>query len=262
MCCYTLRYLQNKGAPSLCEEARVSQTNYYEFLQISPNAEPDTIHRVFRFLASRLHPDNPESGDSDKFFLLKQAHDVLSDPARRAAYDAKCAHEAADQTPLSDSTDFMDDREGELNRRLAVLAVLYLRRRSHPNAPEVSLFEVETRMGFPRDYLEFTIWYLQKKGYISRADNAAFTLTAEGVDFVEEQRSTLPTLNKLLTSGSEAGSAEMRGQERRGSNGHGGAAERVSEAETDSARAPIVLPHERRQGGERRKGGGDRRKGN
>lgn len=231
--------------------------NYYEFLQISPNAEPDTIHRVFRFLASRLHPDNPESGDSDKFFLLKQAHEVLSDPARRAAYDAKCAQEAANQVPLSDSTDFMDDRQGELNRRLAVLAVLYLRRRSHPNAPEVSLFEVESRMGFPRDYLEFTIWYLQKKGYITRADNAAFTLTAEGVDFVEEQRSTLPTLNKLLTSGSESAISPKRG-----SKAHGAAAEHGGETETDSAQKPIVLPHERRQGGERRKGGGDRRKGN
>ena len=40
--------------------------NYYEFLQISPNAEPDTIHRVYRFLAARFHPDNPETGDADK----------------------------------------------------------------------------------------------------------------------------------------------------------------------------------------------------
>jgi hypothetical protein len=55
-------------------------------------------------------------------------------------------------------------------------------------------------MGFPRDYLEFTTWYLQKKGYITRADNSAFTLTAEGVDFVETQRANIPVLSKLLTS--------------------------------------------------------------
>ena len=30
--------------------------DYYEFLQISPNAEFDTIHRVHRFLALRFHP--------------------------------------------------------------------------------------------------------------------------------------------------------------------------------------------------------------
>ena len=56
-------------------------------------------------------------------------------------------------------------------------------------------------MGFPRDYLDFTTWYLQKKGYITRADNSDFTLTAEGVDYIETQRGNLPVLNKLLTDG-------------------------------------------------------------
>jgi hypothetical protein len=56
-------------------------------------------------------------------------------------------------------------------------------------------------MGFPRDYLEFTAWYLRNKGYIDRADNSDFTLTAEGADFVETNRANIPVLNKLLTGG-------------------------------------------------------------
>jgi curved DNA-binding protein len=179
----------------------MSIPNYYEFLQISPNAEPDTIHRVYRFLAGRLHPDNPETGDAEKFFLLKQAYDVLSEPERRAEYDATCKQEAPEPAPLSTTIDFMDGMEGELNRRLAVLALLYIQRRSNPYTPEVSLLEVERRMGFPRDYLEFASWYLRNKGYITRADNSDFTLTAEGVDFVESQRVNIPILNKLLTTG-------------------------------------------------------------
>lgn len=175
--------------------------DYYEFLQISPNAEPDTIQRVYRFLAVRLHPDNPETGDAEKFFLLKQAYDVLSNPARRAEYDATFKKDGPTTVPLSTSIDFMDNMEGELNRRLAVLAVLYIRRRTNPYLPEVSLLEVEKRMGFPRDYLEFTAWYLRNKGYITRSDNSDFTLTAEGVDFVESQRVKIPILNKLLTTG-------------------------------------------------------------
>jgi curved DNA-binding protein CbpA len=182
--------------------------NYYEFLQISPKAEQDTIHRVYRFLASRYHPDNPETGDREKFALLRQAYDVLSNPDQRAEYDAICEKEAPEEDPLSTSIDFMDNMEGELNRRLAMLALLYFRRRSNPYNPEVSLMEVELRMGFPRDYLEFTSWYLLRKGYITRADNSAFTLTAEGVDFVETQRTSIPILNKLLTSGSPPVNAE------------------------------------------------------
>jgi curved DNA-binding protein CbpA len=175
-------------------------TNYYEFLQISPNAEPATIHRVFQFLAIRFHPDNPETGDAEKFILLKQAYNVLSDPERRAEYDEASERDPLQPVPLSIEIDFMDSLKGELNRRLAILALLYIRRRTSPGAPAVSLAEVEKRMGFPRDYLEFTTWYLQKKGYINRADNSDFTLTADGVDFVEVQREQIPMLNKLLTS--------------------------------------------------------------
>ncbi|MGA3346532.1 MAG: J domain-containing protein [Terracidiphilus sp.] len=201
--------------------------NFYEFLQISPNAESDTIHRVYKFLAARLHPDNPETGDADKFFLLKQAYDVLSHPGRRAKYDASFDTEVPESDPLSDSIDFMDQLEGELNRRLGVLALLYIQRRKNPVHPEVSLAEIEIRMGFPRDYLEFTMWYLQKKTYITGADNAKYMLTAEGVDFVELQRANIPVLHKLLTTGSQPGSTIPP----------------AASDQSDQPRKPIVVPH-------------------
>jgi curved DNA-binding protein CbpA len=181
--------------------------DFYEFLQISPHADADTVHRVYRFLAARFHPDNTETGDPEKFFLLKSVYDILSDPVRRAEYDVNRELHGAEKAPLSRSVDFMDDIQGEHNRRLAVLAVLYYRRRTNPYSPEVGLPELEKRMGFPRDYLDFTTWYLTKKGYITKADNSDFTLTAEGVDFVETQRTNIPVLNKMLTNGSRSHTA-------------------------------------------------------
>lgn len=182
----------------------MKKIDYYEFLQISPNADWDTIHRVYRFLGARYHPDNPISGNAEMFAKLKTAYDVLSNPARRDAYDAAFRKDAPSAAPLSTTIDFMDNLEGETNRRLAVLSVLYFRRRANPAAPEVSLAEIETRMGFPRDYLDFTTWYLQKKGYITCADNGDYTLTIEGVDFVETRRVNMPVLNKLLTAGTDS----------------------------------------------------------
>lgn len=221
--------------------------DYYEFLQISPHADNETIHRVYRFLASRLHPDNPESGDAELFRMLRAAYDTLSNPSKRAEYDSICRRESKQDAPLSSSIDFMDTVEGELNRRIAVLAVLYFKRRANPRFPEVSLAEIEQRMGFPRDYLDFTTWYLAKKGYITKADNSDFTLTAEGVDYIETQRTNLPILNKLLTDGSsqyKSGSSPRK--QPSGSSVH--------------ASKPINLPSSTSVWVDRRQGSGDRRR--
>jgi curved DNA-binding protein CbpA len=184
--------------------------DYYELLEISPQATQETIHRVYRYMAARYHPDIAGTGNLEKFTQLTSAYRVLSDPNRKSQYDAQRAtRQPTIQNPMSITVDFMDQVEGDRNRRLAVLAILYYRRRMYPNSPEVSLTEIEQRMGFPRDYLDFTTWYLARKRYITRADNSDFTLTIEGVDFIETQRATVPLLDKLLTNGSHSDDSEV-----------------------------------------------------
>ena len=232
-------------------------TDFYEFLQISPHADSETIHRVYRYLAARFHPDNPDSGNVEAFQALRTAYDVLSDRKRRAEYDASRTTAPSQQSakPMFTSIDFLDGFEGEINRRLAVLAVLYFRRREQPNAPEVSFAEIESRMGFPRDYLDFTTWYLVRKGYITRADNYDFTLTADGVDYVETQRTQLPVLQKLLADGcfsiADAASHHKNGASR---------AQIALPALTDTVGERRVSRQDRRQNtGERRAGNSNRR---
>ncbi len=60
----------------------------YEVMQLSRNADADTISRVYRLLASRYHPDNRDTGDSEKFIRLAEAYRILIDPEKRARYDA------------------------------------------------------------------------------------------------------------------------------------------------------------------------------
>ncbi len=179
--------------------------DYYELMQISPSAEPETIHRVFRLLAARYHPDNPESGDVEKFLLLRQAMAVLSDPVQRATYDMQ--REAFKLKPLSVFAlrDFAIGVDGEANRRLGVLCLLYNNRRQVPENPGLSLLELETEMAFPREHLTFTLWYLLDKKYVIRDDRSSYVISAEGVDYVESKLASNQVLYKLLKAAESGG---------------------------------------------------------
>jgi curved DNA-binding protein len=62
--------------------------DYFEILQISPRADQETIERVYRLLAKRYHPDNTDLEIANKFDVLTKAFRALSDPEKRAGYDA------------------------------------------------------------------------------------------------------------------------------------------------------------------------------
>jgi DnaJ domain/PilZ domain len=61
----------------------------YQAMQLSPDADPVTISRAYRLLALRYHPDNVETGNSEMFLRLSAAHQILSDPQKRASYDMR-----------------------------------------------------------------------------------------------------------------------------------------------------------------------------
>jgi DnaJ-class molecular chaperone len=56
--------------------------DYYELLQLSTNAEAETISRTYRLLAQRYHPDNQHTGDETRFRQLVEAYELLTDPER------------------------------------------------------------------------------------------------------------------------------------------------------------------------------------
>src|SRR4051794_28023088 len=113
--------------------------DHYEVLQISPTAEPETVHRVYRLLAQRLHPDNSETGNAAQFRMLSDAYQIISDPEQRARYDVVHAQRRQDRWRLVASNDHAEnDFEAEQLVRLTVLEVLYTRRRIEPVSPAMS----------------------------------------------------------------------------------------------------------------------------
>ncbi len=164
--------------------------DYYEVLQISPNAEPDTLHRVYRLLAQRFHPDNKETGSEPRFRAIHEAYSVLSDPARRAQYDVTYHQRRQDRWRLvSAGAKAENDFELEQLVRLTLLEVLYTRRRTEPGDPGMFTLDLESILGRPREHLEFTVWYLIQKDFVRRTDDSRLTITAAGVEHLEQNYS-------------------------------------------------------------------------
>jgi len=163
-----------------------SKLDYYEVLQISPNAEPDTIHRIYRLLAQRFHPDNNETGNADRFHQIHEAYTVLSNPEHRARYDINYHQQRQDRWRLiSKGAKSENDFELEQNARLTVLEALYTRRRMEPEKPTLFTTELESLSGRPREHLEFTIWYLQQRKFVTKDDQSRIQISADGVDYLE-----------------------------------------------------------------------------
>jgi curved DNA-binding protein CbpA len=152
-------------------------------------------------MASRFHPDNPRTGNTDTFLLLKNAYEVLADPEKRAKYDQTRQIEEEAPLPIFELQDFVYGLKGEINRRLGVLALLYNRRRANQDNPGLSMLDLEKRMAFPREHLNFALWYLRSKGYVSQEDNSDCGITADGIDFIESHCSDDDLIKRLIHAG-------------------------------------------------------------
>lgn len=175
----------DRSTPSqvFCDDG---EQDYYEVLQVSPNADSDTIHRVFRALAQRFHPDNPDTGDEAWFKVLVRAYERLSDPQRRAAYDAKRPARQQARWKIFERAEAARGIEAERRKRHGILSLLYIRRANDPEHPAMGVHEFEQLLACPREHLEFAFWFLKENGWIARGDNGRLSITARGVERAEE----------------------------------------------------------------------------
>lgn len=154
--------------------------NHYEVLELSPNASIESIERMFRFLATKMHPD--AGGDKEQFNELVKAFEVIRNPSTRVAYDAELANQNLQNDHLAEhaaqaGNDVVDRHE--------MLCLFYARRRQGGNQPALGTITIGKMMGIPQEVLDFHLWYFREKGWIKREEDGGFAITAEGVDKVE-----------------------------------------------------------------------------
>jgi tetratricopeptide (TPR) repeat protein len=79
------------------------QHEFYEVLQVSPNAELEVIQAAYKRLSLKWHPDR-RPGDhaaAEKMKLLNEAYAALSDEQKRRDYDSRRKFERAAASPSS-----------------------------------------------------------------------------------------------------------------------------------------------------------------
>ena len=82
-------------------------SDHYQALGLARHAEAVVIKAAYRALVSLYHPDrNPAPDAIERIQRINIAHDVLSDPARRLAYDATLAD--VTPPPAADTDDGAD----------------------------------------------------------------------------------------------------------------------------------------------------------
>ncbi len=176
---------ENSNGPAAASTEAVP--DYYELLQISPNADPDMIHRVYRLLAQRYHPDNGTTGDEKAFRAITDAYKVLSEPEKRAAYDVNLHAYRQIRWRIFDQRQAAVGKLAEKSKRKGILDLLYTKRCNEPDKPSMNLHEMEDLLGCPREHLEFSLWYLKENGLVTRMDNGRFSVSAKGVDWAEQE---------------------------------------------------------------------------
>jgi curved DNA-binding protein CbpA len=178
--------------------------DYYEVLQLSPNADNDTISRVYRILVKRYHPDNRDTGDDGKFNDIVQAYRVLSDPEKRAAYDVKYDENRATVMKIFEEASTPDTFQDDRRIFEGVLSLLYIARRRDPEHGGMGIIQLERLLGCPAEHLEFHIWYLAEKNWIARQNNGQFAITVSGIDRMIEDNALLLRRDRMIGQGSTA----------------------------------------------------------
>ncbi len=97
--------------------------DYYQILEVNKSASPETISKVYKFLAKKYHPDanleNPQEAE-EKFKEISEAYEILSNEEKRKKYDEELdkfnSHIYIDYSEFESLQNYCINLENELNR--------------------------------------------------------------------------------------------------------------------------------------------------
>jgi hypothetical protein len=159
--------------------------DYYEFLMISPTADRQMIEWAARLMLARYDPQKSKTPDEKKCELVKEAFRTLADPKKRATFDG----ELAKQRPASiidvKAEVTLQDVVEAIRLRQAIMLVLYQAVLRKPRDPDVGRTDLARLVGLTPLDLEFGLWFLREKGWITATQAGSYAITLMGAEWVE-----------------------------------------------------------------------------
>ncbi|XVE60214.1 hypothetical protein DITRI_Ditri05aG0110000 [Diplodiscus trichospermus] len=177
----------------------VKETEYYDVLGVSPSASEEEIRKAYYLKARQVHPDkNPNDPHAaERFQVLGEAYQVLSDPVQRDAYDRNGKYSVSRETMLDPTAVFALLFGSELFEdyigHLAVASMASSELASETDNPEklhekLKAVQNEREEKLARSLKDFLNQYVRgdKDGFLQHAESEARRLsdTAFGVDIL------------------------------------------------------------------------------
>lgn len=158
--------------------------DHYEVLSVDHKAGSDAIQSAYSRMAAKYHPKNGTTPDQEKFEALNLAFEVLSDPQLREEFN-KIKGIGADEKPKFSGRSFFDLYVRDSRLRIALLCVLYDRRRLKPFTPSLSMRHLESILNSATVELNFALWYLKQRDMVSSDDKSSLQITVAGMDYLQ-----------------------------------------------------------------------------
>ena len=159
--------------------------DHYDVLGIDAKADSETLQRAYAELAQKYHPHNPDTGDQEAFDAVNAAYEVLSDPAQRFAFDNLKGVGEDSNCPQFSGTEFFESLGSDAGLRVALLCILYERRKKKPLKPGLPMRYVEAMLNADLDALFFVLWYVKQRGWVSSDDKSNLLITVQGMDYLD-----------------------------------------------------------------------------
>jgi curved DNA-binding protein CbpA len=161
--------------------------DHYAVLDIDPKSDSETIQKAYATLAQRYHP-NSDTRDPEKFEAVNLAYEVLADPELRSGFDKVKGVGQDEGSPKFTGPNFFQLLGRDSLLRIAVLCVLYDRRRNKPMSVSLSMRHLEIIFNCTTDELMSALWYLKQRNLVRSDDKSSLHITVDGMDFLESKK--------------------------------------------------------------------------